>query len=1079
MTDEPVNVLAGYVILGELGRGGMGVVYKARHTKLNRVVALKMILSGSHAGADDLARFRTEGEAIARLHHPHIVQIHDIGEQNGRPFFSLEFCPGGSLEHKLNGVPMPPLEAATLVEMLARAVHAAHQKGVIHRDLKPGNVLFGEDGAPRITDFGLARKLDEASQTQPGSIMGTPSYMAPEQAGREIVEIGPLADVYALGSILYECLTGRPPFRAATVFDTVMQVVHNDPVPPSQLQPKTPRDLETICLKCLRKEPAQRYASAEDLAEDLRRFRSNEPIQARPASIAERTLKWARRRPAIAALAATALVAAVVLLVGGIYSDQKIRRARDFALFERNTARSEKDEVERLRVVAENQERDARRNLYMAHVNLANAAWHEGRLERALDLLHECLPKEGQDDFRGFEWDYLWRLCHSEPLRITHHFATATIIWSPNGRYLAACGNPAGTGKVDTVTVWDAHSGQEVATFREPDARILNVAFVPDGSELVLVLADPLRADGPQRAVVYTVLVCQIPSGKTYTRFETPAVQASQSALSGDGTVFALLTPLGLRVWDTVTKKEVPLLPVARQPFRVTTALALSNDGRRLAVAGANAVSDQKDWDAVSIDLNAGEENVLHYQIKPRVADADPEHVLCLAYSLDGKLLAMGGFNGTLCVAETNRETVLLSQPSGGVGIVQVAFNPDSKMVATAYPFTGVKLWDLGRSFQRAMLPGHAAALSSIAFSRPIGSKRLATIGSDGLLKVWDVGVDLETRMLPVFVNISANLGFSPDGRYLAAARKTPGRAQPQITVQNVETGETMQTLPDEGLVSFAADGGKLRVWNHDKNGLQLWDVNTGKSLDSRTSQSGKLQSSDLTALSPDGRLVAFSKLPLGQQASTVEWGEPWNDKDLNFTKSLGASFEMKALCFSPDGKRLICAAFDAPNNRSTFKLWDTQTGADLEAPPETAGQVQRLFFHPDNNRLAMIVNIHQSAENKETTEVRVWDLAAGRLALTVPQTSPTFAVAFSPDGKRMAVGGWNRQVRLYETLAGQELLALPVKHGDQVQLLTFSPDGRRLAGVCGRTGDMAFHIRLWDATPPAVLQAKANENPK
>ncbi len=232
----PVQV-PGYEILGVLGRGGMGVVYQARQIRLDRLVALKMVLAGGHAGAADLARFRTEAEAVARLQHPNVVQIHEVGEHNGLPYFSLEFCAGGSLEEKLHGTPLPAREAARVVEMLARAMQAAHQQQIIHRDLKPANVLLAADGTPKITDFGLARKLDQAGQTNTGSVMGTPSYMAPEQAGGRTQEIGPTTDIYALGAILYECLTGRPPFKAATPLDTVLQVLADPPVPPTQLQP--------------------------------------------------------------------------------------------------------------------------------------------------------------------------------------------------------------------------------------------------------------------------------------------------------------------------------------------------------------------------------------------------------------------------------------------------------------------------------------------------------------------------------------------------------------------------------------------------------------------------------------------------------------------------------------------------------------------------------------------------------------------------------------------------------------------------------------------------------------------------
>lgn len=247
----PVPALSaapGYEVLGELGRGGMGVVYKARQVALNRVVALKMILHSSHAGEAAHGRFRAEAEAVARLSHVNIVQVYEVGEHGGLPFFSLEYCAGGSLEQRLTGTPMPPAEAAALVEKLALAVQAAHAADVLHRDLKPANVLLAADGTPKITDFGLARRLDQASQTQTGAVMGTPSYMAPEQAeGKK--DVGPAADVYALGAILYECLTGRPPFKAATSFDTILQVVSEEPVPPRSLNAKVPVDLETIALK--------------------------------------------------------------------------------------------------------------------------------------------------------------------------------------------------------------------------------------------------------------------------------------------------------------------------------------------------------------------------------------------------------------------------------------------------------------------------------------------------------------------------------------------------------------------------------------------------------------------------------------------------------------------------------------------------------------------------------------------------------------------------------------------------------------------------------------------------------------
>ena len=341
----------GYEILGVLGRGGMGVVYKARQIRLGRLVALKTILAGSYASTEELQRFRTEAEAVARLQHPHIVQVYEVGEKpvpgGSLPYFSLEFCRGGSLEERLREHHLPPKEAAALVEKLAGAMQTAHERGIIHRDLKPANILFAEDGTPKITDFGLAKKLGEVGHTQTGTVMGTPSYMPPEQADGKIRELGTPADVYALGALLYECLSGRPPFKGATAADTIKQVISDDPVPPRRLQPGTPRDLDTIALKCLEKDPRKRYPSAGALADDLERFLRGEPIVARPVRLGERALKWTRRRPAAAALVAVSAAATLGLLLLGFWL---YRAARELARSQGQEARLARKELEERRL---------------------------------------------------------------------------------------------------------------------------------------------------------------------------------------------------------------------------------------------------------------------------------------------------------------------------------------------------------------------------------------------------------------------------------------------------------------------------------------------------------------------------------------------------------------------------------------------------------------------------------------------------------------------------------------------------------------------------------------------------------
>jgi tetratricopeptide (TPR) repeat protein/tRNA A-37 threonylcarbamoyl transferase component Bud32 len=390
------RVVAGYEVLGELGRGGMGVVYKARQLGLNRLVALKMVLAGAHAGEVQLARFYAEAEAVAGLQHPNIVQIFEVGKHDDLPYFSLEFVDGGSLAQKLDGKPQPPKEAARLLEAVARGVACAHRHGIIHRDIKPANVLLTRDGVPKITDFGLAKRLEsDSSQTKSGTLMGTPNYMAPEQAAGKTKEVGPLSDGYALGAVLYEMLTGRAPLVGTTIVETLDLVQKKEPLPPSRLQPGVPRDLETICLKCLQKEPAKRYASAEVLAEDLRRFLAGEPILARPVSLTERAWRWCKRNPRVAAL--TSIVLLLLLTAGAALSALAVTRARNQAA----EARRRDDELKAI---------DQTRELARQRLEQATEAVKAGDHKRALDLLRwstpllETAPELG--DVRG-EWNTL------------------------------------------------------------------------------------------------------------------------------------------------------------------------------------------------------------------------------------------------------------------------------------------------------------------------------------------------------------------------------------------------------------------------------------------------------------------------------------------------------------------------------------------------------------------------------------------------------------------------------------------------------------------------------------------------
>ena len=569
------SIVPGYENLGELGRGGMGIVYKAKHLKLNRIVALKMILRGEHASRDALARFLAEAEAVAKLQHPNIVQIHDSGTHNGLPYFTLEFIDGGTLAAAVRENPLTATDAARLVEQIARGMQYAHEHGVVHRDLKPDNVLLSFSGkpkapapttvasglplnevVPKIADFGLAKILGEPGAaaagdeglTHTGAVMGTPGYMSPEQA-RGDKAIGPATDIWALGAILYRLVTGRAPFVGASYHEVIRQVIHEDPISPSQLFPGLPRDVATICLKCLHKDPARRYASAAALADDLTRWLKGEPIHARPVGSVERGVKWVRRN---AVVSAAALAVMLAMAVGTGVSWWKYREAkaqeafakgettkaenaqaaeaervkeRDVALAKEAERVKERDaalakEAERVKerdaalATAADRAKDLKYQLGTSSLLLANAAYENGDVTSARERLDK-VPTEQ----RKFEWHYLARQAEGGIFTLKGHtHIVSSVAFSPDGTRIV-------TGSEDkTAKVWDARSGAPVLDLKGHTGVVMSVAYSPDGTRIVTGSVDK------------TAKVWDARTGASLLDLKGHAYLVSSVAFSPDGT---------------------------------------------------------------------------------------------------------------------------------------------------------------------------------------------------------------------------------------------------------------------------------------------------------------------------------------------------------------------------------------------------------------------------------------------------------------------------------------------------------------------------------------------------------------
>ncbi len=1044
---EPLQrqTIARFEILSELGRGGLGVVFLANDPRLRRRVALKVPRLEASADADLRARFMREAEAAARLNHSNIVNVFEVGESGPVCYIAAEYCPGPTLRQWIKQLDRPPAArvAASWATQLAQAVQHAHGRGVLHRDIKPSNVLLVPESQesdanhdavnkktwqPKLADFGMAKLIEsEATQheaTRSGALIGTIPYMAPEQAEGRTNDIDVRSDVYGLGALLYEMLTTRPPYQGDTDADTLRQLLFTDIEPPSRLRAGVPQDLEAICLRCLAKNPDRRYATAQELSDDLERYLDGQPTVARPPSIIERLTMWVRRHPAAAFVVATMLFAILsVLTVVGVYS-ARLSGALQETAFQRDRAEREADLSEQM--------------LYSADVQLAYDAWASQNLARTVDILQRHIPAEGEIDHREFAWHYLWKLCHPPvDTLLGHTDEVFSIAFSPDGTLLASAS------KDRTVRLWELATGNIRFVMKGHASEVTSVAFSPDGNRLVSGSEDR------------TVRVWRVSTGECIGVLGGHLDHVLSVAFAPDGRWIASGSrDTNAKVWNA---KTLELITTIDEPKGGVSAVDFSPN-QELAVADSSGyvhVFHGPDWAPASRQGFANEDlltvDFSHYH--PWIATAGRNRVVrvleystssgmspveelmeghtykiqSIAFSPSDNLLASAGREGALRIWNLGN---LSERPRSLLGhkgrVWDVAWSCDGRRIASAGADHTVKVW------RRAIAtkpydssPAVRTDLSAAAMA-PDG-KQFATTSQDGLIRAWDP-TDLQVaHVVPHRVMPLRDLAYSGDGQKIAASdiegtfhvwtptsgehrvlKRTLGQESPVVAWSPVKD-QVALTLDSRNVAVVEANSGEelLRLTsNHNVSCLQfspdgrrlatnrrLWELSTGKLL-------FDVSQGSFRTFSPDGRVfvaVDAQTILLLDGLSGEETLQLLCDSD----SSLGD------VAISPDGRTL--AVID--NNDVSVILWDMKTGQELSKLNVDFEYLKGITFSPDASRLIALASI-----GSDWAQIIQWSIRATKSPNTSPESRHLFENL--PDASHplhTATGVVSRYVAVFE----------------------------------------------------------------